>query len=68
MKSISLLELKILLHGEIDAAGGIRAAARSLGVSASKLCEAMKPGVEPTPAVVGAVGYRKAEARYERRK
>lgn len=70
MKTITLLDLKIILHRLIDKHGGIRPAARALGVRAMSLIHALKPGNEPYPSVVQAIGYRKVthETRYERAK
>jgi hypothetical protein len=66
VKSISLLDLKLILHQRIAEYGGIRPAARALGIDAGHLCQAMKPGTKPIPSIAAAIGYREAETRYER--
>lgn len=64
--AITLQALKQLLRARVHEAGGIRALGRAFSIQPSRISDALKDGVEPQPHVVEMLGYRKAQAKYER--
>ena len=65
VRRLTLGQLKGVLRARVTQAGSARKLAAQLGVTHSKISEALANGSEPQPAIVAALGYRKAESRYE---
>ena len=68
MAALTFTEFRKVLRARYIRAGSYRKLAAELGLpegSASEILQALK-GKEPLPSIVAALGYRKAETRYER--